>query len=368
MDMSKNDERRVQIDKMKIENIQTPALILDKKILLENIDAMNTMLKGSNLRLRPHYKSHKCDYLAHLQIENGAKGMTCAKISEAIDLVDSGIEDILIANQIVDDKKIRRLAELAGDCRLTVCVDDINNIKKLSEAAEATGNTIYCLVEFEIGMQRCGVSSKQEVLQLAELIEKSNNLVFDGLQVYAGHISHIEDLTERKEATLNNYKKINDVITFLNDNNIAVNVISGGSTGTSEIKVKEGLYNELQAGSYLFMDATYKNLNLPFKNSLFILSTVVSKRNGLTVIDSGVKTCGIDQGMPEVVDNKVEFIVASEEHFQLHGLEKNLEVGEKVKLIPGHCCSTVNLHDKIYLVDGDKVVDRILITAKGIGR
>lgn len=223
-------------------------------------------------------------------------------------------------------------------------------------------------MEFEIGMQRCGVSSKQEVLQLAELIEKSNNLVFDGLQVYAGHISHIEDLTERKDATLNNYKKINDAISFLNDNNIAVNVISGGSTGTSEIKVKEGLYNELQAGSYLFMDATYKNLNLPFKNSLFILSTVVSKRNGLTVIDAGVKTCGIDQGMPEVVDNKVEFIVASEEHFQLHGLEKNLEVGEKVKLIPGHCYSTVNLHDKIYLVDGDKVVDRILITAKGIGR
>ena len=166
---------------MKIENIQTPALILDKKILLENIDAMNTMLKDSNLRLRPHYKSHKCDYLAHLQIENGAKGMTCAKISEAIDHVDSGI---------------------------TVCVDDINNIKKLSEAAEATGNTIYCLVEFEIGMQRCGVSSKQEVLQLAELIEKSNNLVFDGLQVYAGHISHIEDLTERKEATLTCLLKI----------------------------------------------------------------------------------------------------------------------------------------------------------------
>ena len=116
------------------------------------------------------------------------------------------------------------------------------------------------------------------------------------------------------------------------------------------------------------MDYTYKDLDLPFKNSLFVLSSVVSKREGLTVVDAGVKTCGVDQGMPEVVDNKAEFIVASEEHFQLHGLEKNLDVGEKVKLIPGHCCSTVNLHDKIYLIDGDKVVDRILITAKGIGR
>ena len=353
---------------MKIENIQTPALILDKKILLENIKAMNSLLEGSNMKLRPHYKSHKCDYLAHLQIQNGAKGMTCAKLSEAIDLADSGIEDILIANQIVDPKKIRRLADLAGDCRLTVCVDDADNIKMLSEAATASGNTIHCLIEYEVGMQRCGVSSKEEVLKLAELIEKSENLVFDGLQVYAGHISHVENLAEREDATLNNYTKIKDVISFLNKHNISVNIVSGGSTGTAQVKVKDGIYNELQAGSYLFMDATYKNLNLPFENSLFILSTVVSKKNGLTVVDSGVKTCGVDQGMPEIVGNEAELIVASEEHFQLHNLKKPLEIGEKVKLIPGHCCSTVNLFDKIYLVDGDTVVDRILITAKGIGR
>lgn len=353
---------------MKIENIQTPALILDKKILLENIKAMNSLLEGSNMKLRPHYKSHKCDYLAHLQIQNGAKGMTCAKLSEAIDLADSGIEDILIANQIVDPKKIRRLADLAGDCRLTVCVDDADNIKMLSEAATASGNTIHCLIEYEVGMQRCGVSSKEEVLKLAELIEKSENLVFDGLQVYAGHISHVENLAEREEATLNNYTKIKDVISFLNKHNISVNIVSGGSTGTAQVKVKDGIYNELQAGSYLFMDATYKNLNLPFENSLFILSTVVSKKNGLTVVDSGVKTCGVDQGMPEIVGNEAELIVASEEHFQLHNLKKPLEIGEKVKLIPGHCCSTVNLFDKIYLVDGDTVVDRIIITAKGIGR
>ena len=353
---------------MKIENIQTPALILDKKILLENIKAMNSLLEGSNMKLRPHYKSHKCDCLAHLQIQNGAKGMTCAKLSEAIDLADSGIEDILIANQIVDPKKIRRLADLAGDCRLTVCVDDADNIKMLSEAATASGNTIHCLIEYEVGMQRCGVSSKEEVLKLAELIEKSENLVFDGLQVYAGHISHVENLAEREDATLNNYTKIKDVISFLNKHNISVNIVSGGSTGTAQVKVKDGIYNELQAGSYLFMDATYKNLNLPFENSLFILSTVVSKKNGLTVVDSGVKTCGVDQGMPEIVGNEAELIVASEEHFQLHNLKKPLGIGEKVKLIPGHCCSTVNLFDKIYLVDGDTVVDRILITAKGIGR
>lgn len=353
---------------MKIENIQTPALILDKKIFLENMKAMDDLLRGTSLRLRPHYKSHKCSAIAKLQIENGAKGMTCAKLCEAIDLADSGIEDILIANQIADPKKIRRLADLAGDCRLTVCVDDENNVKALSEAAVSAGNTVHCLVEFDIGMERCGVTTKEEVLALAELIENSENLTFDGLQVYAGHISHMEDIEERKALTAANYKKIKEVIDFLASHGISVDVVSGGSTGTSEIKAAEGLYNELQAGSYLFMDATYKNLNLPFKNSLFILSTVVSKRDGLTVIDSGVKTCGVDQGMPEIVGNEAETIVASEEHFQLHNLKNPLNIGDKVMLVPGHCCSTVNLHDKIYVIEDGKVVDRIMITAKGIGR
>ncbi len=353
---------------MKVENLQTPALILDKKVFLENMAAMKELLRDTGLALRPHYKSHKCAAIARLQIENGAKGMTCAKLSEAIDLADSGIEDILIANQIVDPQKIRRLGDLAGDCRLTVCVDDENNVKMLSAAAVAAGNTIHCLVEYEIGMQRCGTTSKEEVLKLANRIGESENLVFDGLQVYAGHISHIEDEEERKTMTKANYQNIQALIAFLKENGVSVNIVSGGSTGTAEIKVKEGLYNELQAGSYLFMDATYKNLNLPFKNSLFILSTVVSKKEGITVIDSGVKTCGLDQGMPAIVENEAEEIVASEEHFQLHGLKNSVNIGEKVKLIPGHCCSTINLFDKIYVVEEGKVVDRIWITAKGIGR
>ena len=144
--------------------------------------------------------------------------------------------------------------------------------------------------------------------------------------------------------------------------------MSGGSTGTAQIKAEAGVYTELQAGSYLFMDATYRNLGLPFQNSLLLLTTVVSQRDGLTVVDAGVKTCGVDQGMPQPLEGSVEQIVASEEHFQLHGWNVETRVGDRVKLIPAHCCSTVNLHDKIYLVDGDKVIDRILVTARGVGR
>lgn len=329
---------------------------------------MDRILENSTLKLRPHYKSHKCAALAKWQIKNGAIGMTCAKLSEAEDLCDIGIGDILIANQVVDPAKVRKLADLARNCRLTVCVDDTENISALSLAAKNCGSVIHCLIEYDIGMERCGVTKKEEVLGLVKHILSCDNLVFDGLQAYAGHISHIEDINTRKKMTAGNYNKLKELISYLKDNGIEVKTVSGGSTGTSEIKAAEGLYTELQAGSYLFMDSTYRSLSLPFKNSLFVLTTVVSKREGLTVVDAGVKTCGVDQGMPALYNGQAGEIVASEEHFQLHNYTEKCEVGEKIRLIPAHCCSTVNLHDKIYLVDGDEVVDRILVTAKGIGR
>jgi 3-hydroxy-D-aspartate aldolase len=353
---------------MKIENIQTPALILDKKTLDENISAMNEILRGSNIKLRPHYKSHKCDYLAHLQIRNGAKGMTCAKLSEAIDLADSGIEDILIANQITDKQKISRLAHLANACRLTVCVDNKENVSDIERAAALAGSTIYCFIEFEIGMQRCGVNTKEDVAALAEHIKSCPHLVYDGIQAYAGHLSHMVSESERLEKTQANTAKIKEMLAYLDEKGLHARVLSGGSTGTSLIKAEEGLYNEIQAGSYLFMDSTYKQLGLPFENSLFILTTVVSVSDNLVVVDAGVKSCGVDQGMPLPVGFEVSHIVDSEEHLQLHNPTEKFKIGEKVLLIPAHCCSTVNLHDRIYLVDGEKVYDRLLVTARGCFR
>ena len=139
---------------MNISGLNTPALVLDVNILKANMEAMKRLLEGSTLKLRPHYKSHKCAAIAKWQIENGAIGMTCAKLSEAEDLCDIGVEDILIANQIVDPAKVRRLAELAANCRLTVCVDDADNINALSVAAQNCGSTVHCLVEYDIGMER----------------------------------------------------------------------------------------------------------------------------------------------------------------------------------------------------------------------
>ena len=350
---------------MRTEGIQTPALIVDEKIYDDNISAMQDLLEGKSLKLRPHYKSHKCAEIARQQIADGAIGMTCAKLDEAIDLCDSGIEDILIANQIVDKKKISRLASLALDCRLTVCVDREENVQDINTAASLVGSTVHCLIEYEIGMERCGVSTKEEVAKLAEIISSCSNLVFDGIQAYAGHISHEVSFDERRELTEKNALKIKELISYLEERGIEVKTLSGGSTGTSLIKSDMGLYTELQAGSYLFMDSTYRELDLPFKNSLFILATVVSVNDRLAVIDAGVKSCGIDQGMPECVGFSVSHIVASEEHLQLHNPSKKFKIGDKVLLIPGHCCSTVNLHEKLYFVRDNKVTRRVAVTARG---
>ena len=184
---------------MKISGLSTPALVLDVNILKANARAMETLLAGTQLKLRPHYKSHQCAAIAKWQVASGAIGMTCAKLSEAEDLCDVGIEDILIANQIADPAKIRRAADLANNCHLTVCVDSAENVAALSAAAVNAGSTIYCYVEYEIGMNRCGVTEKEAVLALAKAIQNSKNLEFSGIQAYAGHISHVEDLGQRQE-------------------------------------------------------------------------------------------------------------------------------------------------------------------------
>ena len=353
---------------MTVDRLPTPSLILEESVFQANREIMKTLLKNSSVSLRPHYKSHKCAAIAHMQIQDGAIGMTCAKLEEALDLADSGIEDILIANQIVDPQKLAVGARLAGDCRLTVCVDDRENIIAWEKAAAYAGTTVHCLIEYEIGMQRCGVTEIPEVIALAEQILECPHLEFDGIQAYAGHVSHMEHEEDRCRYTAENSRKLRILLKELNNADIKVRTVSGGSTGTAALKAAEGLYTELQAGSYLFMDATYQTLGLPFRNALTVLSTVISVKNTLLVIDAGVKSCGVDQGMPVPIGVSVGEIVASEEHFQLHRPDRMFQIGERIRLIPGHCCSTVNLYDKIYLTNGNKVVDRIEITARGCCR
>ena len=350
---------------MKISQIETPALILEKSIFEENIRTMKALMAKTNMALRPHYKSHKCPVIARRQIAEGAKGIVCAKLSEAEDLAQCGIADILIANQIVQPEKLGRLGTLAKKCRLTVCVDCEENILELEKYMAAADATLYCLVEYEIGMGRCGVESHEEVMDMAKLISAQPHLVFEGVQAYAGNMAHEPELSVRKAETERIEQDLSLLKEALSKAGFAPKEISGGSTGTVETKPAESMYTEMQCGSYIFMDRAYRDLSLGFRNALFLLTTVVSVKKDRIVTDGGTKSLGMDQGNPVFVSFEDAPVQMSEEHAQCTAMNHGLSLKDKIRLIPGHCCTTVNLHEKIYVVDGEDVVDIWPVTSRG---
>ncbi|MGN0712433.1 MAG: alanine racemase, partial [Anaerovoracaceae bacterium] len=217
---------------MIVRNLETPALVIDRQEMEKNLQRMNGLLEGTGLKLRPHYKTHKSPVIARMQLEHGSCGITCSKLSEAEDLANAGIEDILIANQVVQPSKISRLAHLAGRCRLTVCVDQEENIRALSAAAVLAGTHIHCYVELDIGMNRCGVTTFEAFYRLAALLEELPGVSYDGVQAYAGNLAHEYDKEKREAATAANEKRLEELLAYLSKRGIESREVSGGSTGT----------------------------------------------------------------------------------------------------------------------------------------
>lgn len=333
------------------EQIETPALLIDLDILERNINTMSEYMRDKKAKLRPHFKTDKCPAISHKQISAGAKGITCAKLSEAEVLVASGIKDVLIANQIVDPAKIFRLAGLAhSGAKITVLADNADNIEALSEAASMIGSTVYVLVEVDVGMKRCGVNSPEEVLELAKKVISSKGLVFEGIQAYEGHLGHLADFEARRQGVQAMVEKVSKVKRLLEENGIAVNQISGGGTGTYDITGNNTIWTEIQSGSYLFMDLEYNKLGLKFENALTVLTTVIHKRPGVAITDAGNKVCSIDGGMPVVKGYPSLKVVTNEEHGIIMDEKDEIRYLQKLEYIPGHCCTTVNLHDCYHCV------------------
>ncbi len=331
------------------EQIETPALLIDLDALDKNVKLMADFMKDKKAKLRPHFKTFKCPVIAHKLVNAGAKGITCAKLSEAEVLVNAGIRDVLIANQIVDFSKIFRLAGMAhGDSKIIVAVDNEENIYQLSKAASKVGSTIYVLVEVDVGMKRCGVNSAEKVINLAKKIAGSKGLVFEGLHAYEGHLGHIADIEARRKGVHEMIEKVSRIIKKLEENSFKVNEISGGATGTYNITGDNTMWTEIQAGSYVFMDLDYNRLGLPFENSLTLLTTVIHKRPGYAITDAGLKVCSTDAGMPAIKNYTHLKLREEEEHGIILDEKDELKYLQKIEYIPSHCCTTVNLHDKYY--------------------
>lgn len=358
-----------------IDQIDTPALVIDLNAYERNLDRMADLVRDNGIRLRPHAKTHKSPEIALDQVNRGAVGVCCQKVSEAAVMVEGGVKDVLISNEVVGRSKLRRLAALAKSAEISVCADDAGNIAELDAAAAEADVNMTVLVEIDVGAGRCGVPPGAPALELAQAIEASPNLRFGGLQAYHGGAQHIRKHDDRITAIAEATRKTSETVDLLNQSGLACKIIAGGGTGSLDTDMDLGVLNELQAGSYIFMDADYgRNTDrdgkpfAPFENSLFVRTTVMSTpKSGVAVVDAGLKALAFDSGNPEIFGHcGASFVEPSDEHGKLSVSEANpLILGETVTLIPGHCDPTVNLYDW-YIGIRDNVVERVWpVAARG---
>ena len=343
---------RATIGGPKIE-LDTPALCLDIEAVEANIERMAAAFRDGPTRLRPHAKTHKSPILAHMQIAAGAAGITCAKLGEAEVMAAAGIRDILIANQIVGAGKIARLVNLAAHTDVMACVDDAGNARDLDAAARAKGVRLRVLLELNIGMGRCGALPFAPALEMARLICGLPGLRFEGLMGYEGHTVFLTDLDERRRETEASLAQLVGTAELLRENGIAVPIVSSGGTGTYFITGQYPGVTEIEVGSYITMDAQYREeVGIDFAYALTVLATVTSVHGEHAIIDAGLKTVTRDFGLPLVFDPPGwELTGLSEEHGHLERRGgAALAVGDKVELVPNHGCTTINLHDEYHVV------------------
>ncbi len=364
---------------MPLDAVDTPALLIDLAAFERNIERLAQAVSGTGVRLRPHAKTHKCPVIALRQIAAGAGGVCCQKVGEAEAMVYGGVQNVLVSNQVVGPTKLARLAGLAKQAQVSVCVDDPQQVKSLDDAARAFGVRLPVLVEINVGMDRCGVEAGEPALALAKQIAAARGLRFAGLQAYAGSAQHVREYDKRKVAIDTAVEKVRRTIDLLKKHGLSCDLITGAGTGTYHFEAGSGVYNELQAGSYIFMDADYaKNLSAEgrpwagFEHSLFVYATVISRPTGdRAIVDAGLKSFSLDAGLPVIADPPdVEYVRASDEHGKLllHDPSRSLAIGTKLKVIPGHCDPTVNLYDWYVGYRDGKVEALWPITARGASR
>ncbi len=340
------------------DEIQTPCLVLNLDALERNIKKMGDYAKDHGMRHRTHGKMHKSVDVQKLQQAlGGSCGVCCQKVSEAEVFARGGINDVLVSNQVREPTKIDRLARLPKlGARTICCVDDLSNVADLSEAARRNGTQIECLVEIDCGAGRCGVTSTSDVVGIAKAIDAAEGLKFAGLQAYQGAMQHLDSYKERKEKIGIAVAMVKDAVDTLKTEGVDCDIVGGGGTGSYYFESNSGVYNELQCGSYAFMDADYGRIldkdgkridQGEWENALFILTSVMShSKADKAIVDAGLKAQSVDSGLPVIFGrDDVEYVKCSDEHGVVMDPDGVLKINEKLKLVPGHCDPTANLHD-----------------------
>lgn len=360
---------------MKALEYDTPALMLDIEAAERNIQKMAEYVRGKKVHLRPHVKVHKSPFLAQRQIAAGAQGITCAKISEAEVMANAGIDDILVANQIVGETKLRRLVSLAKRCNIAVLVDNLENAKEISRLASEQDQPIGVLVEVNLGigqegiLDRCGVPPGKPAVQLANDVASLKSVKFKGLMGYEGSLRKFpthESMESAAKKALGLLIESRDTVV---DSGLDVQIVSCGGTMSYNIASEIAGVTEIQAGSYVFMDTTYLEHGIDFEISLTVLSEVVSRpRPEKLITDAGLKAISGDHGLPSVKGRpelKCTALNAEHGHFTLLNSDSQIVMGEKLEVLPTRADTTVCLHDKYVIVREEEVERELEIACRG---
>jgi 3-hydroxy-D-aspartate aldolase len=359
-------------------DIQTPCLVLDLDALERNIKKMGDYARAHGMRHRVHGKMHKSVDVALLQERlGGSIGVCCQKVSEAEVFARGGIKDVLVSNQVRNLAKIDRLARMPKlGARTICCVDMLDNVADLSAAAVKHGTQIECLVEIDCGAGRCGVKTTPEVVTLAKAIDAAPGLKFAGIQAYQGAMQHMDSYEDRKTKIGLAVAQVKDAVDTLKADGIECDIVGGGGTGSYYFESTSGVYNELQCGSYAFMDADYGRIldkdgkridQGEWENALFILTSVMSHAKAdKAIVDAGLKVQSVDSGLPVIFGRTdVKYVKCSDEHGVVEDLQGVLKVNDKLRLVPGHCDPTCNVHDWYVGVRNGKVEVVWPVSARG---
>ncbi|MCS6945520.1 MAG: DSD1 family PLP-dependent enzyme [Sutterellaceae bacterium] len=344
----------------RLQDVDTPALILDLDRFETNLARMRAAAASFQVRLRPHAKSHKCVEIARRQIAAGAIGICCQKVGEAEVFVNAGIGDVLITNEVVGERKLQRLVQLARhhpNARLGVCVDNVQTARRLGALCMAQQARLDVYVDLDVGQNRTGVATPQEAVELARTVVACPRLTFMGLHAYAGNAQHRRGVPERRAAVEAATRKAAETRAALRAADLPCEVITGGGTGTFIYEAGSQIFSEIQPGSYVLMDVDYarneQDQNAPrFEHALFILATVMSQRGDRATLDAGLKAFSTDAGLPAPTFTGWQVWSVSDEHtvLQRTGDGPSIKLGDKALLVPSHCDPTVNLHEWIVAV------------------
>ena len=351
-----------------LQDIPTPALIVDAAALERNIARMAAFFAEGTCRLRPHFKAHKTPAIARRQLAAGScSGLTCATVGEA-EIIAEFCQDVLIANEIATVAKCARVAALARRVQLTIAVDSRSGLELLAEAAQASGTRLGVLVDVDVGQHRCGVEPGEAALLLAHEAAGRDGIVLRGVMGYEGHLQPIRVGSERESRTREAMQALVRTASAIRAAGLPCDIVSAGGTGTYDIAGRVEGVTEIQAGSYALMDTDYAAVGVPFEPAFWVLGTVVSRpARDRCVADCGHKSMTKDHGNPRVRGLEGATVTALNDEHATIALPpgSTIAIGDRIEMLPSHVDPTINLHDVFYVVDGDTVVDVWPISARG---